>query len=482
MRIEENFINIVFCFIVMQNVFLKKENEDYFLNFYRYKRYKKNIFLLTLDDGNFVFLSKNGFRQLRRGKIENEKLFLLLKERGTIITSENFDSVVQKTSKRYSFLANSTSLHILILTKGCNLSCNYCFASACDIDEKFNMDINTAKKVVEFVMKSPGKAKTIEFQGGEPLANYEVLKKVVVYAKELNKEYKKDLRFALVTNLTLMTEERVNWLIDNNVTICTSLDGPAYVHDKNRFILGLQNKKIGTHEKVVYWIERINKIYTEKKIRKKVNALMTITSYSLPYHKEIIDEYLKYNINYINIRALTFVGRATETGGISYTKEKFVDFFEKSLEYLKELHKKGIKITERIVELYIQKIIENTPGYHTEYESPCGALTGQITYYIDGNIYTCNEAMGREEFLVGSVFEDEWSEIFRRKESAKAILNSMLEQNVICDRCAYKPYCSTCMVENFSRDKKFNFYPTKTQKHFETISHCNRIFDKIIER
>jgi len=90
--------------------------------------------------------------------------------------------------------------------------------------------------------------------------------------------------------------------------------------------------------------------------------------------------------------------------------------------------------------------------------------------------------MGKDEFEIGDVFVDEWSEVFKRSETSKAILNSMLEQNVICDRCAYKPYCGTCMVENYSRDNKFNFYPLNTQKHFETIYHANKIFDEILEK
>ena len=139
-------------------------------------------------------------------------------------------------------------------------------------------------------------------------------------------------------------------------------------------------------------------------------------------------------------------------------------------------------MSERIVEVYQKKVLENTPTYHTEYESPCGAATGQIVYFTNGKIYTCNEAMNREEFCLGDVFNDNWQDVFKKKESSKAVLNSMLEQNVMCDRCAYKPYCSTCMVENFSRDNKFNFYPTNTQKHHETIYHCNKIFDKIIDK
>jgi radical SAM protein with 4Fe4S-binding SPASM domain len=280
-----------------------------------------------------------------------------------------------------------------------------------------------------------------------------------------------------------MSDEIANWLIDEGVTICTSFDGPKQVHDKNRFILGKDGVEIGTYSQVVSWIKKINEIYKRKKISLNVNALMTITKHSLPYHKEILDEYIKLGVYLVNIRGLTEVGRVFDNKeSISYSYDKFIEFYENSMKYIEELNKSGVPIVERIKQLFFTKIISNVPTYHTEYDSPCGAATGQITYFNDGNIYTCNEALGRDEFKIGNVFDDKnWQKIFKRREVSKAVLNSMLEQNVKCDRCVYKPYCSTCMVENYYKDKKFNFYPNKTLKHHETIYQSNKLFDDLLK-
>ena len=62
-----------------------------------------------------------------------------------------------------------------------------------------------------------------------------------------------------------------------------------------------------------------------------------------------------------------------------------------------------------------KKVILNEPGYHTDYESPCGAATGQMTYFNNGEIYTCNEALGREEFNLGNVYDDNWQGILKKK-------------------------------------------------------------------
>lgn len=468
-------------------MFIKKEGTDYLSNFYRSALYDKinKLYLLTTDDGNFLFVNSSALRQLRTGKIIDENLYNIFLSKNILVNENNFNRIVQKTTKRYGFLANGTSLHIVIPTHRCNLGCTYCFASATKIEDskdENDLDEKTAKKIVEFIITSPSHAITIEFQGGEATARFDTVKLMSLYAKELNKKYKKDLKITIVTNLTLMTEEIALWLVENDISICTSFDGPKIVHDKNRFINAKNGIEIGTYDKVVHWIKRINQICQEKNKPWRVNALMTITKHSLPYYKEIIDEYVKLNLQFVNIRSLTEVGRVEENSdSIMYSKKEFTKFYENSINYIKELHKKGIYMSERILEMYAQKILLNTPTYHADFESPCGAATGQITYHNNGNIYTCNEALGRDEFKIGNVFEDNWKGVFQKKETSKAILNSMLESNVKCDRCVFKPYCGTCMVENFYHLGKFNFYPSKTSKHHETIYQCKTIFDEILK-
>ena len=223
-------------------------------------------------------------------------------------------------------------------------------------------------------------------------------------------------------------------------------------------------------------------MYLKEHSSYRVNALMTITKHSLPYYKEIIDEYMRLGIYLVNIRPLTIVGKATQKElPFHYSQQEFIQFYNNSLQYIKTLNKQGVKAIEKMRQMYLDKVLENSPTYHADFESPCGAATGQIVYHSNGDIYTCHEALGREEFKIGNVHKDKWQDLFKREETSKAILNSMLENNVRCDRCVYKPYCGTCMVENFYNFGKFNFYPTKTTKHHETIAQCESIFDDILK-
>jgi radical SAM protein with 4Fe4S-binding SPASM domain len=476
----------------MENVFVKKEGIDYIQNYFRFSLFDKTkkIYLLTVDDGNYIFINSSVFKQIKRGKIIDKNSYDNLLSKGILITPNNIGKIIKQTKTKYSFLENGTSLHIVIPTYRCNQGCSYCFASPKEIDDLENgndLDDKTSKKIIEFIMSSPGKAATIEFTGGEAMANYPQIQVMTTHAKKLNNKLpenkKKNLKLAIVTNLTMVNEEMINWLIDNDVSICTSLDGPEHVHDENRYIQLKTGKQIGTHKTVVKWIERINEIYKERGLNEQVNSLPTITKYSLPYYKEIIDEHFKYNLNTIDIRPLTYVGKANEDEKVLYSHNEFKQFYLNCLDYLKEIEiKTGNKMTERLKSLYETKIIKNLPGYHTDFESPCGATTGQLTYHSDGKIYTCHEGLGREEFVVGDVFKDTWKNLFEKPQTQKAILNSMIEQNVKCDRCVFKPYCGTCMVENFYHFDKFNFYPTKTQHHHTTIMQSTDIFGKIYKK
>lgn len=457
------------------------KGRDYIFNFFRYEKYK-DLYLVTLDDASFRFFNKSAFLQIKRGKIEDEKLFGELRNFGLIIDEFNFKDIVKKNATRYSFVRNSPSLHIIVPTMRCNMACSYCFANANYMEEVTEhqvgeMDEKTAKKIVDFIFKTSSKAVTIEFQGGECLLRFDVMKIIVNYAKELNEYYCKDLRLTFVSNFTFLSNEMIEFFIGEDVSFCTSLDGPQIVHDKNRYFLK-DDKKVGSYKIVRRNILRVNEAYKKfGKPNRRVNILPTISKFSLDYYKEIIDEYVDLEVDMFDIRFLINTGRSLTNSQIHYEYEQYREFVRKSFDYIKELRVKGVKISERMFDMYYSKIVKRLPAYHCDFESPCGGITGQLLYYPNGNIYTCNEGLGRDEFKVGNVFEDEFKDIFKKKESASFILNSMIESNPWCDKCVYKPYCGTCQVDNFYSFGKVDFYPTKTKRHFMTLEYSQKFFD-----
>jgi len=422
------------------------KKKEFKINRYRYKKLD-NGYLLTNDAGSYLILNEKEFKDLKSENIKG-KFFNTLEDKGFIVTSSNQNELIEKTRKKYGFLFNGTSLHIIVPTLRCNMKCLYCQASSVDPSLKnYDMDEKTAKKTVDFIFQGPAKSITIEFQGGEPLLNFEIVKYITNYAKEVNKKCKKDLRITIVTNLNAIDSEKLDFLIKNSISICTSLDGPKFIHDFNRPLLG----NSGSYDSVVRWIKNINEEYKKKKIKRDVNALITVTKKSLDYPKAIIDEYVKDDMKTIHLRPLNTLGFASQSWQkLGYSPEEFIEFWKKAMDHILELNKKGIKIKERMAVIMLSKILGagNEEDY-LDLRSPCGAAIGQLLYNHDGSIYTCDEGrmIGSDIFKLGTV-NQKYKDILTSKQTC-AIVSSSINDNYICDDCVYKPYCGICPVCNY---------------------------------
>ena len=134
---------------------------------------------------------------------------------------------------RMSFLRNPTGLHIFVVTLRCEHSCPYCQVSRQSTDKsRFDMSEETAQKALSVALGSPSKRIKLEFQGGEPLLNFDLIKKLVVNAKA--QANGKQIDFVIASNLALLDDEVLAFCKANDVLLSTSLDGPADLHNKNR--------------------------------------------------------------------------------------------------------------------------------------------------------------------------------------------------------------------------------------------------------
>ncbi|NMR96222.1 4Fe-4S cluster-binding domain-containing protein, partial [Vibrio parahaemolyticus] len=100
----------------------------------------------------------------------------------------------------------------------CNLKCRYCFASQGNFNgERKLMDLETGKKALDFLVKSSGNRRNLEvdFLGGEPLMNFDVVKELVFYGRELEKKHNKHFRFTITTNGLLLNEENMRFINEN---------------------------------------------------------------------------------------------------------------------------------------------------------------------------------------------------------------------------------------------------------------------------
>ena len=297
------------------------------VGFCRFRKLKDNKYLLTNDLGEYVILKPKEFKNFLNGKIkETSPLYPILQEQGLIRDKMDFSALISEYQQKNLFLWQGPSLHIIVVTLRCDHKCVYCQASSRGLNEQgCDLDIESAKKIVDVIFKSPSKSLAIEFQGGEPLLNWPVVKFIVEYSREKNKTEKKNLELRLVSNFSLMDKEKLDFLAKNHVTLCTSLDGPEKLHNKNR--IWLQGN---SYQQTVKWLEKARKIYKTKLENKfRPGAVVTVSRFSLKYPKEIVNEYLKQGIEAIFVRPMTPLGMAKEKWqAIGYTAEEYLKFYK----------------------------------------------------------------------------------------------------------------------------------------------------------
>lgn len=418
-------------------------------NYFNFKKID-NQYLLTNDLGKYVFLSPEEFNifiknenELSERTREKLKSNYFLFDENINIFSERVKEMI-RGNKAYLF--KSTNLHIFVLTNVCNLECIYCQAKDETCISPNKMSIETAEKCVDFALSSPSRFMTFEFQGGEPLANFDVLKHIVQYAESRKKG--KVISYSVVSNLTLLSNEIISFFKENNISVSASLDGPQIVHDINR---PWKNGK-GSYK---YAIDGI-KILKENGIN--VGAIQTTTKHSLSFPSEIIDQYVSIGQNSVFIRPLTCLGTAARVwDDIGYTAEEFLNFYEECLYYIIQLNLQGINICERHTIIFLRKILHSTSENYMELRSPCGASIGQLAYFYDGNIFTCDEGrmlheMGYDNFLLGNVFDNSYDEIIQSPICKATCIASLLESQINCSDCVYQPYCGTCPVLNLAQE------------------------------
>jgi His-Xaa-Ser system radical SAM maturase HxsB len=420
----------------------------------------KDKVLLTNEFGHYIILKNEEFKSFIDGKLSNKsKTWEELQVRGFLNNYMDFGDLCQRWQKKNSFIYAGPGLHIFVVTLRCNHKCVYCQSGAVG-KEKNNMDMSwdVAKKSVDMAFSSTNKNITIEFQGGEPLLNWDVVKKTIEYSRNKEKSGDKKLFLAIVTNFSKMDKEKADYLLKNEVSICTSLDGPEKLHNKNRIFHEGNSYKI-TKKWIKYFKDKHDAQKNEKYRIFKPSALLTVSRSSLNSFKEIIDEYVDSGFESLFIRALSPIGYARAAWKtIGYNSAEFLDFYRKSLDYIISLNKKGVKIKEKGAELLLRKILKaEDPGF-LDLRCPCGATIGQVAYNYNGELYTCDEGRmvgweGDRFFKIGDIEKSEYKDIINSSISKGCAISSNLDNQPMCNRCAYKPWCGVCPVINYELQK-----------------------------
>lgn len=436
-------------------------------NYFNFKQWKDKM-LLTNEQGRYILLGKRDFLNLvnKRYDLLSKEILQTLKDRFFIYDIDE-DIFIEKVANAYrdnkQYLFSATSLHIFVMTNACNMCCVYCQAQDSAQEKKGKMQEMTAKAAVDIALQSPNEYLTFEFQGGEPLLNFETIKYIVEYSEQ-NKNHKQ-IQYSLVTNTLLLNEEMIQFFKKYDVSISTSLDGCKEVHNSNR-------PKIdgdGTYDYVsrnIKWLQS-NDI--------QVGAIETTTKISLKNAEKIIETYHNLGLNHLFIRPLTPLGYAKEHWAeIGYEPEEFLKFYKQCILILLEHNRNGIRMSEGHARIFLKKILTGYSENYMELRSPCGAGIGQMAYYYDGNIYTCDEGrmvaeMGDQMFCLGNVNYSTYDDLMENRVCKVTCQASVLESLPGCCDCVYHPYCGVCPVISYASDnsiytRESNIYRCKIYK------------------
>ncbi len=390
--------------------------------------------------GEHIVTDRNAIESLIDGKLpvehpqadDFEARHFLSREKTTIAM------LASQIRTRLSGLPDFTGLHMFVVTLRCDHSCQYCQVSRVSEDRAaFDMTPETADAALAHVFKSPSPHIKIEFQGGETLLNFELIKYIIEKAMILGAN--RDIQFVIATNLGFIDEEIINYCRDKQVFFSVSLDGPAFLHDANRPRPGNDS-----HARVKNALHRVrNSLGVER-----VSALMTTTKLSLSYPKEIVDEYVSLGFDTIFLRPLSDYGFASRSRGkIGYQSNAFVDFFKVALDRVIKWNLKGTRIVEAYTHLLLRRILTSYPTGYVDLQSPSGMGIGALLYNYNGKVYTADEGrmlaeMGDDTFCIGHV-NDDYGNLIHGSNLVPMLRESMVEAVPMCSDCAFNLYCGT---------------------------------------
>ncbi|MDQ2874426.1 MAG: His-Xaa-Ser system radical SAM maturase HxsB [Actinomycetota bacterium] len=408
----------------------------------RFHRLGADSVVLTNLVGEHVFVTPDELVSVADGSCTDQRVLARLRAAHLIqVPGETLPAelLAIKLRTRLQRLPDSTGLHIFVVTLRCEHTCRYCQVSRQSTAKSaFDMTEETARRALELAFRSPTPHLKIEFQGGEPLLNFPLIRWITAEARRMNAGHGKDLAFVIATNLALLDEEILEFCAEQGVHLSTSLDGPPDLHNGNRRRPGQDS-----WQQAVTGIRRV----MERLGPGRLSALMTTTEASLGRAGEIIDTYADLGLRGVFLRPISPYGFALrERGGANYDVDRWLQFYEAGLDRIIEWNRQSVPMMEIYASIIAKKMLTNTdPGY-VDLTSPAGIGIGALVYNYDGDIYASDEGrmlaeMGDHTFRLGNVHKSSYPDIMLSDSLLNPLTESITLSAPMCSTCAFEPYC-----------------------------------------
>lgn len=340
-----------------------------------------------------------------------------LKADGKLFTEDVYES------KAFDFKNRHTELKALCLhvAHTCNLNCEYCFAAQGKYHgERALMSFETGKRALDFLVEHSGKRKNLEvdFFGGEPLMNFEVVKQLVAYARSIEKEKGKNFRFTLTTNGVLLDDEVTEFANRECHNVVLSLDGRKEVHDRLRKTVNGQ----GSYDVIVPKFQE----FVKKRGDKGYYVRGTFTKNNIDFTNDIFH---MADLGFTELSMEPVVCAPDAPYALSETDLPVLyEQYEILAKDMLRRKKEGHPIT------FYHYMLDLTGGPCIYKRiSGCGSGTEYLAVTPWGDLYPCHQFVGDEKYKMGNIYD--------------GITNTALQQEFKCCNAYARPECKDCWAK-----------------------------------
>ena len=341
---------------------------------------------------------------------------------GILYTEDQYEDIAHSSMDDRDYI-KAVCLNII---HACNLRCKYCFADEGEYNgHKGKMSLETAKKAIDYVVKRSGPRKNIEIDlfGGEPTMMMDTIKEIIAYARENEAKWNKRIRFTMTTNATLLTDEMMDYMDKELENIILSIDGRKEVNDKVR--IRFDGK--GSYDQI---LPNIKKMVAKRDKTKAHTVRGTFTRENLDFYEDVkmmVDE---------GFREISIEPVVLEDGHpLALRKEDLPKIFESYDKLYDELVQK--KAEGKEFNFYHFKVDLNGGPCVYKRISGYGAGFEYVAITPQGEVYPCHQFVGKEEYKLGSIYDDSYN-----ADLGMSFKKAHIYNKPKCRNCWARFYCS----------------------------------------
>lgn len=364
-----------------------------------------------------------------------------LAEDGVIYSKDQYEEIAHSSMEDRDYI-KAICLNII---HGCNLRCKYCFADDGEYHgNKGVMTLDTAKKAIDYVIKRSGPRKNIEIDlfGGEPTMIMDTIKEIVKYARDNEVKWKKNIRFTMTTNATLLTDDMMNFMDKEMGNIILSLDGRKEINDNVR----IKVDGSGSYNDIV---PNIKKMISKRTKGKTYFVRGTFTRENTDFYEDVVSM-LNEGFKEISIEPVVL-----EDGHpLSLREGDLKVIFDNYDRLYNEMAKRKREKNGEFTFYHFNIDLQGGPCVYKRI-SGCGAGFEYVAITPQGDVYPCHQFVGNEEYKLGSVYDDSFD-----SELSKEFKSAHIYNKPKCIDCWARFYCSGgCQANNvnFNGDMKIPY-------------------------